>query len=537
MMVQRWRISSNSQLGHLAALRRVGCLWWFKDEEFQAIHNHIREAKAREQVVYDGSKMKNFKQFTTGVRLWRSSQKLSMMVQRWRISSNSQLINEQINCHLGCLWWFKDEEFQAIHNVMTPLETRRLVVYDGSKMKNFKQFTTLSNKSKNVFRLSMMVQRWRISSNSQLTTNVSRVCTSCLWWFKDEEFQAIHNVRASYVMTSKLSMMVQRWRISSNSQLCWHSKPKRTSCLWWFKDEEFQAIHNSESYWMASAEVVYDGSKMKNFKQFTTGLPIVFSVCQLSMMVQRWRISSNSQRGIRHSCQGWCCLWWFKDEEFQAIHNISNRVNVYTIVVYDGSKMKNFKQFTTDYYDECEEQLLSMMVQRWRISSNSQRRGMCLLRSVSCLWWFKDEEFQAIHNHISIPNLPDRVVYDGSKMKNFKQFTTGTWRRKRLLCCLWWFKDEEFQAIHNVVYCLAVGTAVVYDGSKMKNFKQFTTISKKQHVTIRLSMMVQRWRISSNSQQSGTSNGTSNGCLWWFKDEEFQGFFDTNYDSQNVKER
>ena len=42
------------------------------------------------------------------------------------------------------------------------------------------------------------------------------------------------------------------------------------------------------------------------------------------------------------------------------------------------------------------------------------------------------------------------VVYDGSKMKNFKQFTTS---------------DSDGLS----------GNEVVYDGSKMKNFKQFTT--------------------------------------------------------------
>ena len=44
--------------------------------------------------VYDGSKIKNFKQFTTGRLEYASTATVSMMVQRLRISSNSQQIGE-----------------------------------------------------------------------------------------------------------------------------------------------------------------------------------------------------------------------------------------------------------------------------------------------------------------------------------------------------------------------------------------------------------------------------------------------------------
>ena len=169
------------------------CLWWFKDEEFQAIHNAVWWCTFVTRGVYDGSKMKNFKQFTTFAACRRSEFRVSMMVQRWRISSNSQLSRYALWKRHRCLWWFKDEEFQAIHNVNAQRACCLCGVYDGSKMKNFKQFTT----SAQVWRfwevVSMMVQRWRISSNSQLGVLPSMQKFRCLWWFKDEEFQAIHN--------------------------------------------------------------------------------------------------------------------------------------------------------------------------------------------------------------------------------------------------------------------------------------------------------------------------------------------------------
>ena len=188
---------------------------------------------------------------------------------------------------------------------------------------------------------------------------------------------------------------------------------------------------------------------MKNFKQFTTCRYSLICSTGVFMMVQRWRISSNSQlTTLSVSDDDWC-LWWFKDEEFQAIHNEFAELFANIIGVYDGSKMKNFKQFTTTWSTTASDALVFMMVQRWRISSNSQQGGEVRFVDPGCLWWFKDEEFQAIHNHMACPAHDSRGVYDGSKMKNFKQFTTMekfAWRDKR---CLWWFKDEEFQAIHN----------------------------------------------------------------------------------------
>ena len=103
-----------------------------------------------------------------------------------------------------------------------------------------------------------------------------------------------------------------------------------------------------------------------------------------------------------------------------------------------------------------------------------------------------------------IPSYTHRGVYDGSKMKNFKQFTTSSVSWPAAIRCLWWFKDEEFQAIHNSVLLCESSDGGVYDGSKMKNFKQFTTREIESISTRPVSMMVQRWRISSNSQPTAT---------------------------------
>ena len=168
-----------------------------------------------------------------------------MMVQRWRISSNSQRSFCGSESWVRCLWWFKDEEFQAIHNSRCACKPCRSGVYDGSKMKNFKQFTTHCWCWRFICWVSMMVQRWRISSNSQQRVADIVVEGGCLWWFKDEEFQAIHNALAIQRVVDVVSMMVQRWRISSNSQPLLTAGGGCRWCLWWFKDEEFQAIHNT----------------------------------------------------------------------------------------------------------------------------------------------------------------------------------------------------------------------------------------------------------------------------------------------------
>ena len=163
---------------------------------------------------------------------------------------------------------------------------------------------------------------------------------------------------------------------------------------------------------------------MKNFKQFTTPTWKYQKSSTVFMMVQRWRISSNSQPGLVYQGNELRCLWWFKDEEFQAIHNKIATFNFPRSGVYDGSKMKNFKQFTTASTMQKVAALVFMMVQRWRISSNSQPHRLMIASFIGCLWWFKDEEFQAIHNRWPLWPLRHGGVYDGSKMKNFKQFTT-----------------------------------------------------------------------------------------------------------------
>ena len=164
---------------------------------------------------------------------------------------------------------------------------------------------------------------------------------------------------------------------------------------------------------------------MKNFKQFTT--PVLGSTLSFGvfMMVQRWRISSNSQPTRPSNRCFPRCLWWFKDEEFQAIHNWLHCVTSTITGVYDGSKMKNFKQFTTGGCHGGHVDGVFMMVQRWRISSNSQPSSLQYASNIGCLWWFKDEEFQAIHNIKQLQHHTNDGVYDGSKMKNFKQFTTS----------------------------------------------------------------------------------------------------------------
>ena len=436
-----------------------------------------------------------------------------MMVQRRRISSNSQL-----RLWLVCLW--PD-------------------VYDGSKTKNFKQFTTCKVATSTI--------------------------TGCLWWFKDEEFQAIHNATSKMFWVIMMFMMVQRRRISSNSQ---HIDMKRISssgCLWWFKDEEFQAIHNWMLTWRWKTLDVYDGSKTKNFKQFTTVIQVDALCTLMFMMVQRRRISSNSQPH-RVIFNRFCwCLWWFKDEEFQAIHNATLLSVVQAMDVYDGSKTKNFKQFTTTFASVNSTPTMFMMVQRRRISSNSQRRqghgayradvydgsktkNFKQFTTPECKDPTSGKMFMMVQRRRISSNSQQQAentivnadVYDGSKTKNFKQFTTQRHlcseptrmfmmvQRRRISSnsqlstiffvtfrgCLWWFKDEEFQAIHNSTPDLSMTSMDVYDGSKTKNFKQFTTDVLQLVAHHTMFMMVQRRRISSNSQQRGaTTQREITSCL------------------------
>ena len=122
----------------------------------------------------------------------------------------------------------------------------------------------------------------------------------------------------------------------------------------------------------SQADVVADTTKVRIFKQITTCQgddPILY---RLLLIPQRYEFSSKSQH--KNSIIGGriCCCWYHKGTNFQANHNQQRTCRKWRNVVADTTKVRIFKQITTNKtYIRAESSLL-LIPQRYEFSSKSQ---------------------------------------------------------------------------------------------------------------------------------------------------------------------
>ena len=151
-----------------------------------------------------------------------------------------------------------------------------------------------------------------------------------------------------------------------------------------------------------------------------------------------------------------CCYWYHKGKTFQANHNLKKRFCCSSSVVIDTTKVRLFKQITT--ITIIENQL------------------------ISCYWYHKGKTFQANHNQILYLLWVWKVVIDTTKVRLFKQITTGLGYSLDFLSCYWYHKGKTFQANHNSLLTSYYVVLVVIDTTKVRLFKQITTL-KYPHLT------------------------------------------------------
>ena len=143
-------------------------------------------------------------------------------------------------------------------------------------------------------------------------------------------------------------------------------------------------------------------------------------------------------------------------------------------VVADTTKVRIFKQITTWGYIFIIVGWLLLIPQRYEFSSKSQlhhstskKRGVVadttkvrifkqitticklLLLQIRCCWYHKGTNFQANHNYIAILEYSELVVADTTKVRIFKQITTVFKAKEILISCCWYHKGTNFQANHN----------------------------------------------------------------------------------------
>ena len=221
--------------------------------------------------------------------------------------------------------------------------------------------------------------------------------------------------------------------------------------------------------------VVVDTTKVRIFKQITTKLAIDRVFQKLLLIPQRYEFSSKSQHARGRRLFKICCCWYHKGTNFQANHNQHSRHSLAIKVVVDTTKVRIFKQITTDVDKKIRPELLLLIPQRYEFSSKSQRFliGMCAI--YRCCWYHKGTNFQANHNllHFLIASfllllIPQRYEFSSKSQQIIDTIYSNG-------CCCWYHKGTNFQANHNSNIIRICPHLVVVDTTKVRIFKQITT--------------------------------------------------------------
>ena len=169
------------------------------------------------------------------------------------------------------------------------------------------------------------------------------------------------------------------------------------------------------------------------------------------------------------------CCCYHKGTYFQANHNNYPLNNSITLVVVATTKVRIFKQITTEDYRKKHPDELLLLPQRYVFSSKSQLLIMFSLTSPRCCCYHKGTYFQANHNKNSLIGARIHVVVATTKVRIFKQITTIVNDIYFYFCCCCYHKGTYFQANHNPMVKDAAQGLVVVATTKVRIFKQITT--------------------------------------------------------------
>ena len=186
------------------------------------------------------------------------------------------------------------------------------------------------------------------------------------------------------------------------------------------------------------------------------------------------------------------CYWYHKGKTFQANHNSRKQHHHWHQVVIDTTKVRLFKQITTGIGGLRKTPIVVIDTTKVRLFKQITTRIRLMLRLVSCYWYHKGKTFQANHNLFLNIQILSFVVIDTTKVRLFKQITT-VWKSSTLIgCCYWYHKGKTFQANHNTGKDLILGSFVVIDTTKVRLFKQITTSCRRWLYEWRLLLIPQR---------------------------------------------
>ena len=167
------------------------------------------------------------------------------------------------------------------------------------------------------------------------------------------------------------------------------------------------------------------------------------------LLPQRYVFSSKSQPFNAKADFFLCCCCYHKGTYFQANHNLKLTLMFLKVVVVATTKVRIFKQITTDTKEGKDGWQLLLLPQRYVFSSKSQPRADIRQFLNRCCCYHKGTYFQANHNPDDFVSAHMSVVVATTKVRIFKQITTRRLLIAYILSCCCYHKGTYFQANHN----------------------------------------------------------------------------------------
>ena len=320
-------------------------------------------------------------------------------------------------------------EFSSKSQRIAKVTTPYFVVADTTKVRIFKQITTQWCHACTDIWLLLIPQRYEFSSKSQPIYDNANVAYVVADTTKVRISKPLTTDKYAPTREVELLLIPQRYEFSSKSQRIINISFRPFRCCWYHKGTNFQANHNTFTYNNENLPVVADTTKVRIFKQITTTGNNSYIDFTLLLIPQRYEFSSKSQHGDTNIPNTTRCCWYHKGTNFQANHNATVTTFEPLRVVADTTKVRIFKQITTDGCRYNKYIPLLLIPQRYEFSSKSQPASADFRFTASCCWYHKGTNFQANHNSIKEMQKTRNVVADTTKVRIFKQITTRTYIR------------------------------------------------------------------------------------------------------------
>ena len=216
------------------------------------------------------------------------------------------------------------------------------------------------------------------------------------------------------------------------------------------------------------------------------------------------------------------CCWYCKSTKSQANHNSLKAMVKHSTVVAGTAKVRNLKQITTEVHRQESTRVLLLVLQKYEISSKSQPQSAAQSAPPCCCWYCKSTKSQANHN-LRICFLVMYIVVAGTaKVRNLKQITTVDMLLKKYQLLLLVLQKYEISSKSQQKPIWLYSAPVVAGTAKVRNLKQITTESMPQIDPHKLLLVLQKYEISSKSQPTLLRMSLRRDCCWYCKSTKFQ---------------